>query len=97
MRHIPAIAVCVLAAFSGCRTTDGDLLTPPPFGDSNADGFWRAAQPGETDLPYHVLREYMRLCERTGACSQLVVHRGKIVSEWYSERYEEPLGAMSSR
>jgi len=48
----------------------------------------------DTELNERALKEYISLCSKTGADSQIVVYKGKIVSEWYSSRYKEPVGAI---
>ena len=64
---------------------------------SEDDGFWRTATPREDpELDTAALSQHQALCESTGADSCLVVHRGKIVQEWYSKRYSVPMYAMSS-
>lgn len=67
-----------------------------PLGESNRDGFWEWADPEEVGIDADALRDHRDLCEATGADSCLVVHDGKILSEWFSERYRLPVHAMSS-
>ncbi len=97
---IPLIILQVLL-LSACASFDADtsgirLLMPPPVNDSNVDGFWATVDVKDTPLDEAALRRHIALCERTGADSQLVAYKGRIVSEWYSPRYEEPVRAMSS-
>lgn len=72
------------------------LLVPPPITDSNRDRYWKTGDPRDLGLDVGLLEEHLLLCKETGATSQLVVCRGSIVSEWYSERYTLPVYAMSS-
>jgi CubicO group peptidase (beta-lactamase class C family) len=61
------------------------------------DGFWKTASLREdAELNVAALRQHQALCERTGADACLVIHRGKIVQEWYSKTYSVPMYAMSS-
>jgi len=95
------LSLAVVSLCSACITNKQDikeiqLLNKPPLSESNDDGFWAAIDVSETDLNEMALKKHIALCERTGADSQLVVYKNKIVSEWYSDRYEEPIGAMSS-
>jgi CubicO group peptidase (beta-lactamase class C family) len=69
---------------------------PPPFSASNNDGFWETTAASAVGLEANLLKEHIALCAETGADAQLVVHRGQIVSEWYSDRYSLPVYAMSS-
>jgi len=70
-------------------------LMSPPFSQSNADGFWQVG-PASSGEFQDALERHVRLCAATGADSQIVVRGGKIVSEWYSAKYAEPVSAMSS-
>lgn len=60
------------------------------------DGFWQTGDAASLGLDSAALREHQELCERTGGDACLVVYRGKIVQEWYSDRYRVPMHAMSS-
>ncbi len=73
------------------------LGTPaPPWKlRSNADGFWRTAEPGSPRAGF-LLRAHNDLCARTGADACLVVRRGRIMSEWYRAGVPDSLAAMSS-
>src|SRR5688572_26726158 len=58
------------------------------------DGFWKTASLREdAELNVDALRQHQTLCERTGADACLVIHRGKIVQEWYSKTYSVPMYA----
>jgi len=57
---------------------------------------WPKADPSSLGLNPDAVREHQALCQRTGADSCLVVCRGRVVSEWYSQRYRAPIHAMSS-
>jgi CubicO group peptidase (beta-lactamase class C family) len=86
---------------AGCQTSQDrlsqiSLHMAPPGSTSNADGFWRTIDGSDSGLSVPALRRHIALCMDTGATSQLVVYNGKIVSEWYSPRHTEPVGAMSS-
>ncbi len=65
---------------------------PPPEGD----GFWQSANPAALGLDLEAIREHLALAKASGADAFLIAHRGKIVSEWYSQRYRTPMGTMSS-
>lgn len=61
------------------------------------DGFWKTADTlDDPELNAQALRAHEALCKRTGADACLVVHRGRIVQEWYSNSYSMPMYAMSS-
>ncbi len=72
------------------------VLMSPPQNDSNSDSFWETADIEETGLSEKAAIDHLELCKKTGADSQLIIYNNKIVSEWYSDRYSEPIGAMSS-
>lgn len=63
---------------------------------NRSDGFWTAAHPSSLGLDATVVKEHGALCESTGADACLLVYRGRIVQEWYSPRYREPIYAMST-
>ncbi len=63
---------------------------------STSDGFWTTADPSSLGLDATIVRKHAALCERTGADACLLVYRGRIVQEWYSRRYREPIYAMST-
>lgn len=75
---------------------DPSATTAGPPSESNADGFWRTGDPIEFGLDTAVLGEHLQLCRRTGADACLVVRGGRIVQEWSSPRYREPITAMST-
>jgi CubicO group peptidase (beta-lactamase class C family) len=60
------------------------------------DGFWRRGDPAALGLDTAALERHRGICERTGADACLVVHRGRIVQEWYGRGYARPIEAMSS-
>jgi CubicO group peptidase (beta-lactamase class C family) len=71
--------------------------TPPSASSSPADdGFWRRGDPAALGLDTTALERHRDICERTGADACLVVHRGRIVQEWYGRGYARPIEAMSS-
>jgi hypothetical protein len=109
MMKFPIIIACLIALLPGSCVTKVEtdrisderiakikLLSAPPLSDSNQNGFWRTGNAAELGLNEQALREHIALCEKTGADSQVVIYKGVIVSEWYSPRYREPVGAMSS-
>jgi CubicO group peptidase (beta-lactamase class C family) len=57
---------------------------------------WAVADPASLGMDTAALAAHRRLCEESGADACVVVHRGKLVQEWYGPRYAEPIGAMSS-
>jgi CubicO group peptidase (beta-lactamase class C family) len=64
--------------------------------DSLADGFWKKAEPEKMGLDARALERHREHAQRSGADAVLVVYKGRIVSEWYSARYKEPIVTMSS-
>jgi CubicO group peptidase (beta-lactamase class C family) len=100
----PVFACClsflILSGCAGGRNLDPgyqpSLLMEPPYSRSNDDGFWEVQAVEAVPAFLGALRKHVALCAQTGADSQLVVHKGRIVSEWYSGSYREPVGAMSS-
>ncbi len=82
----------------GCSSIKNDcvLLSDPPISNSNSDSYWTTISVDSTPLSKKALIEHIELCKKTGADSQLVLYKDKIVSEWHSENYKEPVGAMSS-
>ncbi len=60
------------------------------------DGFWQTGDPAALGVSITVLEQHRKLCEASGADACLVVAREKIVQEFYSPRYREPMMAMSS-
>lgn len=68
----------------------------PPYDTSNDDQYWKTIDVSQTPLSKKALQKYINLCKDTGASSQIVIYNGKIVSEWYSDTYKEPVAAMSS-
>lgn len=96
MDRLLAIGLCVFF-LNGCvDRNNAVLLSNPPLSASNRDSFWSTVPAESTPLSRDALIDHVRLCEKTGADSQIVIYGDKIVSEWYGERYAEPVGAMSS-
>lgn len=60
------------------------------------DGFWKVAAPASLGVNAAALKNHRLLCQRSGADACLVIRRGKLVQEFYSERYRLPMMAMSS-
>lgn len=60
------------------------------------DGFWKIGSAANLGFNVSVLEQHRQLCERSGADACLVIRRGQIAQEWYSERYRVPMMAMSS-
>ena len=71
---------------------NADTALPP----QPKDDFWRVADAAALGMNVEAVEEHRALAEETGADACLVVHRGQIVSEWTSERFERPVHAMSS-
>lgn len=87
------LAALVLIAVA----TASDILAQGLPSAADDDGFWKTATPREDrELDAQALRAHEELCKRTGADACLVVHRGRIVQEWYSKNYSVPMYAMSS-
>jgi len=96
MNKLIAIILCALF-ISGCSSNkEYVLLSDPPGSDSNDDSFWSTIPVESTPLSRNAIIEHLELCKKTGADSQLIIYKNQIVSEWYSDRYKEPVGAMSS-
>ncbi len=89
------VTLIVIFMFTACASNKYVLMTPT-YDDSNSDSFWETADIEETGLSKKAVIAHLELCRKTGADSQLIIYNNKIVSEWYSDRYTEPLGAMSS-
>ncbi len=71
----------------------GVAQSPPTIA---ADNFWQTAAPASLGLNVSALESHRKLCERSGADACTVIYKGKIVQEFYSERYRLPMMAMSS-
>ena len=64
--------------------------------DALANGFWKKAEPERMGLDARAVERHREHAQRSGAEAVLVVYKGRIVSEWYSARYREPIATMSS-
>ncbi len=65
--------------------------------DRPEDGFWRAVDAEHrARLNDDALTAFDEAARRGGADAYLLVHEDRIVAEWRSERYAEPMTAMSS-
>jgi CubicO group peptidase (beta-lactamase class C family) len=73
-----------------------ELAPRKPFEPPVNDGFWQISDPKSLQMDEAALENHRRLCEQSGADACLVIRRGKIVQEFYSERYRIPMMAMSS-
>lgn len=60
------------------------------------DDFWQRIDPVSIGINVRALADHEELARLSGADGVLVVYRGRIISEWYSDRYDEPMGTMSS-
>jgi CubicO group peptidase (beta-lactamase class C family) len=60
------------------------------------DAFWKAAAAVPLGMNVAALKNHRSLCQLSGADACLVIRRGKMVQEFYSERYRVPMMAMSS-
>ena len=93
------IYVTVMVSFSTVpmRGQEEAKTSLPKAVLASDDGFWKTATPDEdTEINPNALDAHRILCQRTGADACLVIHHGKIVQEWYSQSYREPIYAMSS-
>ena len=79
-----------------CCSSYYPILMDSPINNSNKDSFWETIDVENTGLSRKAIIKHLKLCKDTGADSQIIIYKDKIVSEWYSERYMEPIGAMSS-
>lgn len=61
-----------------------------------ADDRWTVVKPESVGADPAKIREHVEYNRITGADAVLVLRRGKIVSEWYSPLYREPVLTMSS-
>ena len=73
-----------------------ELSLQKPVQPMRKDGFWQKGDAAALEMNASALENHQRLCERTGADACLVIRRGKIVQEFYSDRYRVPMMAMSS-
>ena len=73
----------------------GDLLNKPAEFE-NKDGFWILSEPEKEGYIESAILAHLELAIQTGADALLVARKNRIVCEWYSERYETPICAMSS-
>jgi hypothetical protein len=64
--------------------------------DGLASDFWKKAEPATRGLDARAVERHREHAERSGADAVLVVYKGRIVSEWYSADYREPIMTMSS-
>jgi CubicO group peptidase (beta-lactamase class C family) len=67
-----------------------------PAFEPQPDSFWQHADPADLGMDAEVLKEHETMCLESGADAVLVARHGKIVSEWYSPLYREPVFTMSS-
>ena len=72
------------------------MPTSKPVFKPKPDGFWEIADPVALGLDTGLLRQHYEHAIASGADAFLVAYRGQIISEWYSDRYTEPMGTMSS-
>ena len=87
--------ICCLAN-DQTKYSEITLLSEPPFSSSNKDGFWQTMNIANTGIEEKLLKKHILLCKETGADSQIVIYKNKIISEWYSDNYSIPVYAMSS-
>ena len=73
-----------------------ELAPQKTFAPVKNDKFWQTAAAAPLGMNVAALRNHRQLCERSGADACLVIRRGKIVQEYYSEAYRLPMTAMSS-
>ena len=71
-------------------------LNKEPREAESSEFEWTVVDPEEVGVDPEVVERHRSLCQRTGADACLVVRSDRIVSEWTSERYREPVYAMSS-
>lgn len=94
------LGIAVIFVVASCSSFPIDnqqhLLSEPPFSSSNADSFWATIPVDQTPISRRALLKLLSLSKSTGADSLLVIWNNRIVSEWYSEQYFEPLPAMST-
>jgi len=64
--------------------------------DAQANAFWKKAEPEKLGLDARAVERHREHAQRSGADAVLVVYKDRIVSEWYSASYEEPIYTMSS-
>ncbi|MBL0940591.1 MAG: beta-lactamase family protein [Gemmatimonadaceae bacterium] len=75
------------------RVSSEPYALPPSALD---DGLLPRVAPGATGLDTSVLLLHRDLCARSNADACVIVHKGRIVQEWYGQMYREPMHAMSS-
>lgn len=90
--HGPAMRMALL------RRSMGDAAAEEVAGafSPGEDPYWRAATPEEAGMDAALLREHEAMARLSGADGVLVARGGRIVSEWYSPLYDEPVPTMSS-
>lgn len=84
---------------AACFLLSMSVLTAAPNQGNRATSgqwMWQTAEPAMLGLNEGAVEDHQRLCEQTGADSCLVVYKDKIVTEWYSSKFREPVYAMSS-
>lgn len=96
MKKVLMFTFLISMTISCLSKKDYFLLMEPPINDSNSDSFWECIDINDTPLSQKAVIDHIELCKKTGADSQIIVYKSKIVSEWYSKQYTEPIGAMSS-
>ena len=74
----------------------GDTALPEASFQPGPDPLWQRAKPADVGMDAELLKEHERMCLESGADAVLVARHGKIVSEWYSPLYREPVFTMSS-
>lgn len=80
----------------GLPPLEGLIAPRSTFAPSDRDSYWVVGAPGEAGMDGAALDRLREMCRGSGADGVLVARRGRIVLEWYSPLYREPMATMSS-
>lgn len=95
IKPLPAAASTGPVAPSASAPVGAKSLSIGPL-RSVGDGLVPVVDPATAGLNVDALDRHRLLCERSGADACLIVHKGRIVQEWYGPKYRAPMTAMSS-
>ena len=69
----------------------GSVFVPP-----TEDTYWQFGPPADAGMDPAAVERIRTMCQRSAADGVLVAREGRIVLEWYSPLYREPMMTMSS-
>jgi CubicO group peptidase (beta-lactamase class C family) len=90
------LEMSLLRAALGLPALEGLELPAGGFTPPAADDYWTLASPADAGVDPSALDRLASGCAATGADALLVARRGRIVLEWYSPLYREPMMTMSA-